>query len=184
MVREREYVDSELAKRLREWLINERFSTTEIYCSQVGSRVYFRLQGVEYVAIFESKDSRRLFSFHVENPKDSLVQRLQEGLMSGKRTDKSRIDNVFETNKTLLQPKYRGHIEDYQEMFEREGVRESFVYLESGGEMKQTPSAVSVVSIKEVPLGKKKHLSGNFIPWIFYYNMLPVILLTQEHPKQ
>jgi hypothetical protein len=167
MVRERNYEDSELARRLEEWL-KDYFKGMNINSSRESNRVFFSSQGIEYAAVFCQESGKGMFQFHVENPADDLVSDMRESLAD---------DSIYETNDVLSRPKYKDKLSDYRKVFKREYVKKGELYAQN----KKIETSVSAVSVKEVPLGAEGRLSSNFMQWAFDYNMRPVILLAQKH---
>ncbi len=166
-MRERHYDDPELARRLEDWLVNH-FERIDINSVRQGSTVFFTNTGIEYAGVFCQESGKRMFCFHVENPSNDLVSDMCEGLVR---------DSMFNTDRVLSRPKYKGRLNDYRKVFRREYVKKGEIYVQNRNRM----SAVSAVSIKQLPLGAERRLSGNFLEMAFDYNIRPVIILAQKH---
>jgi len=162
-MRQRQYSDSELAHRLKDFLIKDLgLSVKDI--SQVGTRVYMRYKEgffeEEYVGVFQTERGKRVFSFHLENPRNNFISSLKEGL---------------KRDKAVLR---REELSDYRKFFKRIYIGECEIEYERG---KKVPSAASVVEIRKIPLGKKGRLSEKLISGLFYYNIQPVVIVSKEH---
>ncbi len=160
--KETSYPDSELANRLK------IFTRDFLYLSkkevgQQGNIVYIKYgkKGFEkeYVSIFSTEQKTRKFYFHIEEPENNLIHSLEEELM---------------TDNAVLR---KGNIRRYKEIFQRISIGEGHIdYME-----KQVPTAFAVTEIKKIPLGRKGHLSENFIKYLFDYNVVPFIYIVQKY---
>jgi hypothetical protein len=176
--RKRNYQDSELAYRLKDFLENKKFKGININCIQHGARVYFNYQNKEYTAIFDTMGKERSFSLHLEKPEGGLVDSIKANLS---------IDSMFYKNPIFSSIIPKERLPFYQGSFKRQEIGESNLTSESEkeGEGKVIPTFVSRIQIKKIPLGKEGHLSDNFLLDLFNYNIRPVIfnVLEYDHNK-
>ncbi len=165
-MREREYQDSELARRVKDFLIRINFPEKNIH--QKGAVLYIRYgkktsgELEEYVGVFRSENEKRFFDFYIENPLNNLYQTLERELISDKIIRK------------------KGNLNKYKEVFKRIFIGKRTINYDGN----QVPAICVTTEIKKIPLGKKKHLSDKFLKWLFEYNIRPFILAVEKHKAE
>lgn len=157
------YLDSELIKREKDYMI-KKCNFPEKSITQKGNRLYitfpFRHGKLEeYTGIYYTEGEKRFFALHLENPMNNILNALEEELMTDKAVRK------------------KGNLEKYKDVFRRIEVKEGTLSFEE--ETKHT--VVAVTEIKEIPLGDKGHLSGNFPKYSFEYVIQPFMYIVEKH---
>lgn len=164
-IRERIYEDSELIRRVKDYIIKE-YHLSEKRVVQKKDRLYitFGVRKLEdYTGIFYSEGGKRYFAFHLEDPMNNILSALRENLMT---------DNAVQK---------KGKIEEYRKVFRRVKVKESELSLESG---KTVSTIVAITEIKKIPLGNRRHLSGNFLEYAFEYIIQPFFYTVEKHKSK
>lgn len=134
--------------------------------SQSGERVYIQYgsgKGEEYTAIYCLKEGKRFLEFHLENPINNVFSALETKLMSQEAIEE-RVKN-----------------EKYSKIFGAIKLERSRVPYKEEAIIKEVESIAAVTRIKKVPLGKKRHLSGDFSEFIFKYIIQPFIQTVEGH---
>ena len=178
MIRERGYQDSDLANKFNVFLQTHIFKGIRINNLHKGSRVYLSYpKGIEYIVEFETIGNTKFVSFYVENPKNSLVQMLEENI---------RNDRLFFKHEPLSRQKFRANLQNYKKTFKIKDIGQGSVEIEKKdkeGKMYKEIVPVAYVrrEIIDIPLGKEGHLSENFLKWAYDYGLRLLMLLVQQH---
>ncbi len=134
--------------------------------SQSEGRVYIQYcpgKRGEYTAIYYSREGRRFLEFHLENPTSNILSALEKALMS-EEAIKKRAEN-----------------KKYSEIFSQPKFKTSSVPYKDEGGTKEVYSVVAVTEIKEIPVGQKGHLSGDFSDLVFKHIIKPFISTVEKH---
>ncbi len=167
-VRERIYDDYELAKRIKGFL-DEKFGFMKDKIDQKGSAVFIRYRNIEYALQIHSNNGDRFIILHIERPPESLKNCL---------TGKLEEDSIFQDKENFGFLK-RGNLGKYRKMFKRAGVREgsSREYVQES----ERDTIAVVTRIKDLPVGTRGHLSGNFANFLYEYVVRPVFAQTESY---
>lgn len=160
-MRKRQYNAPELAKRLKEFLVDKK-NFPEKSVGHQENRIYLRYgqkdSEEEYIGVFKFNDKGH-FIFQIENPDVNLKSRLERELMKS--------DAVLK----------KGSLKKYNELFKRISVEEDVVNYRGV----EIPVISLDTKIKKISLGEKKHLSSSFMKSLFEYNIQPFILTVEKY---